>query len=68
MFLNKSSIYWYSNKQDTFESSMFGSGFCSMCMTVEVLNALWYNLFVFGIPINGPEGMFVIIGRYTITL
>ena len=62
MFLNMSQTHWYSNKQSKFESGTFFYKLYSIRATVEMVKALQYNLYMFGILINGPEIIFVVIG------
>ena len=58
MFLNKAPIVWYSKRQNTAETSTFGSEFIAMRMAVEHIEALRYKLRMFGIPIEGPTNVF----------
>jgi len=53
IYLNNSPIDWYSKKQNTCESSTFGSEFVAMRIATERLRALRYKLRMFGIPIEG---------------
>jgi hypothetical protein len=53
IFLNCAPIDWYSKKQNTVESSTFGSEFVAMRVAVERIAALRYKLRMFGIPIDG---------------
>jgi len=54
IFLNKAPIVWYSKRQNTVESSTFGSEFIAMHVATEMIEALRYKLRMFGIPIDGP--------------
>jgi len=54
IFLNKAPIVWYSKRQNTVESSTFGSKFVAMHVATEMIEALRYKLRMFGIPIDGP--------------
>ncbi|GAX25842.1 hypothetical protein FisN_6Hu120 [Fistulifera solaris] len=54
IYLNNAPIDWYSKKQNTCESSTFGSEFVAMRIAVERIRALRYKLRMFGIPIAGP--------------
>ena len=58
MFLNKAPIAWYSKRQNTVETSTFGSEFIAMRMAVEHIEALRYKLRMFGIPIKGLTNVF----------
>jgi hypothetical protein len=58
IFLNKSPILCYSKRQNTVESSTFGSEFVALCTAVELIIGLRYKLRMFGIPTNGPTSVF----------
>ena len=58
IFLNKAPISWYSKRQNTVESSMFGSEFVAMKTAVEQLQALRLKLRWMGIPLDGPANIF----------
>ena len=58
IFLNKAPIVWYSKRQNTVETSTFGSKFIAMRMAVEHIEALRYKLRMFGIPLEGPTNVF----------
>jgi hypothetical protein len=53
IFLNNAPIDWFSKKQNTCESSTFGSEFVAMRIAIERIKALRYKLRMFGIPIEG---------------
>jgi hypothetical protein len=57
IYLNNSPIDWFSKKQNTCESSTFGSEFVAMRIAVERIKALRYKLRMFGIPIDGPTNV-----------
>lgn len=57
IYLNNAPIDWYSKKQNTCESSTFGSEFVAMRIAVEKIRALRYKLRMFGIPIAGAAAM-----------
>jgi hypothetical protein len=54
IFLNKAPIVWFSKRQNTVETSTFGSEFVAMRVAVEMIEGLRYKLRMFGIPIDGP--------------
>jgi hypothetical protein len=54
IYLNKSPIVWFSKRQNTVESSTFGSEFVALRVATEMIEALRYKLRMFGIPIDGP--------------
>ena len=49
---------WLSKKKNSFETSTFGSEFTALKLTVELVIALRYKLCMFGLPLEGPTGMF----------
>ena len=57
IFLNNAPIIWYSKRQNTVESSTFGSEFNAMRVALEHVESLRYKLRMFGIPIAGPCDM-----------
>ena len=58
IFLNRAPIVWYSKRQNTIETSTFGSEFIALRMAVEHIEVLHYKLRMFGIPIEGPTNVF----------
>ena len=58
IFLNKAPIMWYSKRQNTVETSTFGSEFVAMRIAVEMVEGVRYKLRMFGIPIDGPTDTF----------
>ena len=58
IFFNKAPIQWYSNKQNTVDTSTFSSEFIALKTATEFVEALWYKLRVLGILIEGPTNMF----------
>jgi hypothetical protein len=55
VYLNCSPIYWSSKKQNSVESSSFGSEFIAMKQCCEYLRGLRYKLRMMGIPCDGPS-------------
>ncbi len=49
---------WFSKRQNSVEASTFGSEFTAMKNAVEMIEALWYKLQMFGVPIDGPTNVF----------
>lgn len=49
---------WYSKRQNTVESSTFGSEFVAMRVAIEMIEGLRYKLRMMGIPIDGPTNVF----------
>ena len=58
LFLNRAPIIWYSKRQNTVETSTFGSEFFAMRIAVELIEALRCKLRMFGIPLDGPTNVF----------
>jgi hypothetical protein len=58
LFVNRAPILWYSKRQNTVETSTFGSEFVAMRISVELVEALRYKLRMFGIPIEGPTNVY----------
>ena len=57
-YVNKAPISWFSKRQNTVESSTFGSEFVALRIASEQLIALRYKLRMFGIPVIGPANVF----------
>ena len=58
IFVNRAPIIWYSKRQNTVETSTFGSEFIVMKTAVEQIEALRYKIRMFGSPIEGPTNVF----------
>ena len=58
IFINKASVHWYSKKQNKVEVSTLGAKFCAMRTAVEMIEALRYKLWMFGIMIDGPANVY----------
>ena len=58
IFVNRAPILWYSKRQNTVETSTFGSEFIAMKTAIEQVESLRYKLRMFGIPLEGPTNMF----------
>ena len=54
VYLNSALVYWFSKKQNSVESSSFGSEFCAMKQCCEYLRGLVYKLRMMGIPCESP--------------
>jgi hypothetical protein len=48
---------WYSKKQNTIETSTFGSEFVALKIATELVQGLRYKLRMMGIPIKGPTSV-----------
>ena len=58
VYLNSAPIYWWSKKQNSVESSSFGSKFIAMKQCCECVRGLRYKLRMMGISCDDP--MFII--------
>jgi hypothetical protein len=58
IFVNGAPIIWFSKRQNTVETSTFGSEFVAMKISVELIESLCYKLQMFGMPIEGPADVF----------
>ena len=58
IFCNRAPIMWFSKRQNSVETSTFGSEFTALKQAVELVKALRYKLRMFGVPIEGPTDMF----------
>ena len=55
IFVNKAPIMWYSKRQNTVETSTYGSELVAMRLAVDMIKALKYKLWMFGIEIMDEE-------------
>ena len=51
-------ITWFSKRQNTVETSTFGSELVAMRIAKELIVGLRYKLRMFGVPINGPANVY----------
>ena len=63
IFVNNYPIIWYSKRQNTVESSSFGSKFISFRIATKMIEGLRYKIRMFGVAINGPADVFMIINQ-----
>ena len=63
IMVNMAPVIWYSRRQNTVESSSFGSEFIAMRIAVDQIEALRYKLRMFGVPLSrtGEEPLPAII-------
>ena len=54
-FLNMAPVYWLSKKQNSVETSSFGSEFTAMKQCAEYIRGLRYKLGMMGIPCGDPS-------------
>jgi hypothetical protein len=57
-FINGAPVSCYSKRQNTIESSTFGSEFVALKIAIEMNEALRYKLRMMGIPIEGETNCF----------
>ena len=58
IFLNCAPIIWYSKRQNTVESSTFGSEFIALKTATKMIQGLHFKIQSFGIPMEGPSNVF----------
>lgn len=58
IYLNNSPILWYSKRQNTVETSSFGSEYIALRICTEMVETLRYKLRCFGIPLDAPADVF----------
>jgi hypothetical protein len=58
LYVNNAPVQWYSKRQNTVESSSFGSEFVALRVAKEMIVALRYKLRMFGVPISGATNVF----------
>ena len=51
-------IFWYTKRQATVESAVFGAEFVAMKQDMEVSRGLRYKLRMMGVPIEGPTHIY----------
>jgi hypothetical protein len=54
IYLQNTLIIWHSRRQNTVETSTFGSEFVALRCARDLIVALRYKLRMFGVPIKGP--------------
>jgi hypothetical protein len=59
IFVNKAPIIWFSKRQNTVETSSFGSEFVAAKVAVELVEGLRYKLRMMGVPLDGPTNVFI---------
>lgn len=55
IFLNKAPVIWFSKRQPTVETSVFGAEFVAMKNGMETLRGLRYKLRMMGVQLSGPS-------------
>ena len=54
IYVNNAPIMWFSKRQNTVESSSFGSELVALRISTDMIEALRYKLRCMGVPIDGP--------------
>jgi hypothetical protein len=54
IYLNMAPIVWFSKRQPTVESSVFGAEFVAMNNGIETCSGLRYKLRMMGVALSGP--------------
>ena len=57
-YINSAPVIWYSKRNNTVETSTFGSEIIALKIAVEMVKALVYRLRMFGVPIQEETRMF----------
>jgi hypothetical protein len=57
IFVQNAPIIWYSKKQNTVESSTFGSELVALRVARDLISALRIKLRLFGVPLKGPANV-----------
>jgi hypothetical protein len=57
LFVQNAPILWFSKKQNTVESSTFGSELVAMRIARDLIAALRIKLQLFGVPLSGPANV-----------
>ena len=55
IYVNTALAQWFSKKQSTVETSVFGAKFVAMNQGIDALRGLRYKLRMMGVPISGPS-------------
>ena len=58
IYCNMAPVLWFSKRQNTVETSTFGSEFIALKIATELVEGLRYKLRMFGVPISGPARIF----------
>ena len=58
IYINRAPILWFSKRQNTVETSTFGSEFIAAKIAVEMIEGLRYKLRMMGIEVDGPTNLF----------
>ena len=54
IYVNNAPILWFSKRQNTVESSSFGSEYIALRIVTDMIENLWFKLRCFGVSLDGP--------------
>jgi len=58
IYINKAPILWFSKRQNTVESSTFGSEFVALRQAIDLVEGLRYKLRMMGVPIDDSTAIY----------
>ena len=58
IYVNITSVIWYSKRKNTLETSSFGSEFVALSIATELVEALRYKHRCFGVRLDIPDSIF----------
>lgn len=58
IYVNRAPILWFSKRQNTVESSTYGSEMLAVRIAIEMIEGLRYKLRTFGVTVDGPCNVF----------
>lgn len=58
IFVNRAPILWYSKRQNTVETSTFGSEIVALKNAIELIEGLRYKLRMMGVEVDGPTNIY----------
>ena len=58
IYVNKAPILWFSKRQNTVESSTFGSEYVALRLVTDAIEGLRFKLRMMGVPIDGKTSIF----------
>jgi hypothetical protein len=58
IFVNQAPIVWFSKRQNTVETSIFGSEFVALKIAIDQVEGLRYKLRMMGVPLTRPTSLF----------
>ena len=58
LFFNKAPIVYFGKSHNWLEASIFGSEFTATNHAGQIIEAVCYKFFMFGVPTNGPKNIF----------